>query len=103
MTDFFNPPAMIDDLAALPALRQQFMDRWNEQVMGNFVDQAANRSPNYVDPRVNPPNGAPVKVPWNGFPRLLSRWYDDEQSTALKQQAERTACASPQANMRSRS
>ena len=59
--------------------------------MGRYVTNAAINSSNYVDPRIEPPVGNPVKIPWNGFPRLLSRWYDDEQSVERKEEAEKTA------------
>jgi hypothetical protein len=90
----FAPPAGIDDLIAKPDLRQAFMTLWNDsdgEFLGSYVAAAAQRSKNYVDPRVIAPTSAPVKIPWNGFPRALSRWYDDESSTAGKEQAEVTA------------
>lgn len=91
----FNPPSNIDDLAATPELKQKFLELWNdsseEGYMGYYVTEAIATSPNYVDPRVTPPTSDAVKVPWNGFPRLLSRWYGDEQNPANKTLAEKTA------------
>jgi len=91
----FQAPAGIDDLAASPELRDRFLALWNDNgdagFLGRYVTDAAQVSPNYVDPRIEAPATEPVPIPWNGFPRALSRWYNDELSTAAKEQAEATA------------
>ena len=88
----FNPPANEDDLADLPQQKDDLIKLWNSKdFMGGYVSRAAKSSPNYVDPRDETPVGDPVKVPWNGFPRLLSRWFDDENSDENKVAAEKVA------------
>jgi hypothetical protein len=91
----FRPPAAVDDFRDIPGgddLRKVFEAVWNdENNMGGYVSDAARRSRNYVDPRQEPATGEPVKVPWNGFPRALSRWFSDDQSTSAKEKAEETA------------
>lgn len=95
----FNPPANQDDLAGQPIKRQDLIDLWNRKqqpgdnrvfYMGDFVTAAAENT-NYVDPRLEPPSGTPDPVPWNGFPRLLSRHYNDQLSETARAQAEATA------------
>ena len=91
----FNPPANEDDLSDFPQLKAEFIELWNstedDGSMGRYVSNAASRSPNYVDPRIEAPVGDPVKIPWNGFPKLLSRWFDDENSDEKKEDAEKVA------------
>ena len=91
----FKAPAGIEDLAATPDLQEQLLELWNDNsadgFVGQYVTDAAQVSPNYVDPRVQAPTTEAVAIPWNGFPRALSRWYEDELSTAAKEQAEATA------------
>ncbi len=90
----FKAPAGIDDLVGSPDLQQQFADVWNDNsrgFLGRYVSDAASGSQNYVDPRTEAPATEPVAIPWNGFPRALSRWYNDELSVAAKEQAEATA------------
>ena len=91
----FGAPAAVDDLADLPELREKFVELWNDNgengYLGRYVAGAARRSRNYVDPRQEPPVSDAVKIPWNGFPRGLSRWFDDEQSSANKERAEAAA------------
>lgn len=95
----FNPPANQDDLAGRPADRDAFMELWNRQsppgsppqfYMGDFVTLAAEKA-NYVDPRQETPSGTPSPVPWNGFPRLMSRFYNDLASEAARAQADGVA------------
>lgn len=91
----FRAPAGLDDLSDLPDLRDKLIAIWNDDgkngVLGRYVTGARARSMNYVDPRLVLPTTEPVKIPWNGFPRALSRWYDDELSTSHKEQAEAAA------------
>ena len=95
----FNPPANQDDLSDRPDDRDAFIELWNRNrtpadnryfYMGDYVTRAA-RNPNYVDPRVTPPSGLPAPVPWNGFPRLMSRFYDDGSSEAARARADEVA------------
>jgi hypothetical protein len=90
----FKAPAGIDDFVGSPELRAQFTALWNDDsrdgFLGRYVSDAAN-SRNYVDPRIEAPTNEPVAIPWNGFPKALSRWYNDELSVAAKEQAEATA------------
>jgi hypothetical protein len=91
----FQAPAGIDDLADAPDLRDRFLALWNDDsddgFVGSYVKAASQTSPNYVDPRVEAPTADAVAIPWNGFPRALSRWFDDELSTAAREEAEATA------------
>lgn len=89
-------PARQNDFPNDPDLRQKILARWNDssprgQFLGAYLREALCVSENYVDPRVEPPVGAAVPVPWNGFPKLISRWYDDGISDAAKSAAERAA------------
>ncbi|MBB2708416.1 hypothetical protein N2597_22565 (plasmid) [Rhizobium sophoriradicis] len=95
----FHPPANQDDLAESPDLKNVFLELWNRQspdleievnYMGDFVTIAAG-NPNFVDPRQSPTIGDPASVPWNGFPRLLSRYYQDTTSEAARARAEEVA------------
>ena len=95
----FRPPANQDDFADRPADRDAFLELWNRRspdldsefnYMGDFVTLAA-LNPNYVDPREEPATGSPAPVPWNGFPRLLSRFYSDQVSEAARAKAEEVA------------
>lgn len=95
----FSPPANQDDLSDRPIDRDALLTLWNRQrtpadersfYMGDYV-MAAARNPNYVDPRQVPPSGTPSPVPWNGFPRLLSRFYNDQASEAARAQADAIA------------
>jgi hypothetical protein len=89
-------PAQQNDFPNDPPLRQSLLNRWNDssangRFLGTFIGNAATVSSNYVDPRVEPPVGTAVGIAWNGFPKLLSRWYDDGSSDAAKDAAERAA------------
>jgi len=95
----FQPPANQDDLAESPDLKNAFLELWNRQspnlenevnYMGDFVTIAAD-NPNFVDPRKTPAIGDSAGVPWNGFPRLLSRYYQDTTSEAARARAEEVA------------
>lgn len=95
----FQPPANLGDLADLPDLKTALLDLWNLQspdlrrkinYMGDFTTIAAGNR-NYVDPRQEPATGAAAAVPWNGFPRLLSRFYQDATSEAARARAEEVA------------
>lgn len=93
----FQPPANQDDLSDLPALKDAFTELWNRQsadrrfYMGDYVTSAVERGQNYVDPRDEPAVGDAAPVPWNGFPRLLSRFYRDDLSEAARAKAEEVA------------
>lgn len=93
----FQPPANQDDLSDRPALKAAFAELWNRQsddfrfYMGDYVTRAVSRGQNYVDPRSEPASGDAAPVPWNGFPRLLSRFYRDEQSETARARAEEVA------------
>ena len=76
-------------------LRAEFMALWNSNerrdgFLGYYVAAAA-QLPNYVDPRAQAPGSDPTQVPWNGFPKLISRWFGDETSDAAREQAEEAA------------
>ena len=86
----FQPPANQDGLSDRPDLRDAFRELWNSEFMGNFVAAAA-RNPNYVDPRDEAPTGESLPVPWNGFPRLLSRFYRDSTSEQARARADEVA------------
>lgn len=95
----FNPPAYQDDLSDRPGDRDAFIELWNRQrqspserfyYMGDYVT-VASRNANFVDPRITAPIGLPAPVPWNGFPRLMSRFYDDQASEAARARAEEVA------------
>lgn len=91
-----QPPANQNDLSNNPQLSADLLELWNDateegRYLGAYIQEAVARSGNYVDPNVEPPAGTPAAIPWNGFPRLLSRWYDDELSDSNKEQAEATA------------
>lgn len=90
-----RPPSAIDDFGNTPEendLRQTFIKIWNDETkyMGEYA-KADPRFPNYVDPRIDPPTTGAVPVPWNGFPKLLSRWFDDEASANGREEAEAAA------------
>lgn len=85
-------PGGIDDFGDTPEedeLRKSFIMTWNDEgkYMGAYA-MARPDLPNYVDPRVEPPVTGAVAVPWNGFPKLLSRWFDDETSEQGRERAE---------------
>ena len=84
-------PAGLDDFGATEAeLRTQFQTLWNDKngdYLGAYVATAA-KLPNYIDPRDKPPESDPTPVPWNGFPKLISRWFGDETSDTAREQAE---------------
>ena len=92
----FSLPAGVIDFPDLPDKQKELDDVWNDptpsgRFMAAFTAGAACGSENYVDPRIEPPSGAASPIPWNGFPRLLSRFYGNEQSDAAKARAEKTA------------
>lgn len=84
-------PAGLDDFGPTEAeLRTKFQALWNDRdgyYLGAYVASAA-QLPNYIDPRDKPPESDPTQVPWNGFPKLMSRWFGDETSDAAREQAE---------------
>ena len=84
-------PAGVIDFPDLPEKQRELEDTWNDQFMGAFTAGAASRSENYVNPSSEPPSSEASPVPWNGFPRLLSRFYGDAQSDVAKARAEETA------------
>jgi hypothetical protein len=90
----FEVPARQDDFPNSPELRRKLLEGWNDRrgrFLGNYVSNAVDLSKNYVDPATEPPTGAAAAVPWNGFPKLMSRWYQDGASDAAKETAERVA------------
>jgi hypothetical protein len=88
-------PAGIDDFASSgeEPLRAAFRELWNDPQGGFLGTYVAARldAPNYVDPRTQPPVTEPVPVPWNGFPKAMSRWFGDEEAPERRQPAEESA------------
>lgn len=93
-----QPPAGVDDFGVgegQAALRQTFQRLWNSNAandgyLGYYVSAAAGLR-NYVDPRAETPPSDPIPVPWNGFPKAISRWVGDETSPERREQAETIA------------
>ena len=94
--NLLQAPAGLDDFDETEAgLRTAFQKLWNDKdgsYLGAYVATAA-KLPNYIDPRDKPPEGDPTPVPWNGFPKLMSRWFGDETSDDAREQAEAGADA----------
>lgn len=87
-------PAGLDDFNSdEEQLRLKFQALWNRKdgkYLGRYVAAAA-KLPNYVDQRDEAPTSDPTQVPWNGFPKLMSRWFGDETSDVAREQAEAAA------------
>jgi hypothetical protein len=80
----YDPPASIDDFSRRPALAAAMRTAW-DQTIHDFI--AATKDPN--DPNLTisglffdqladtsgVPDPAPVGVPWNAFPQILTNWF----------------------------
>jgi hypothetical protein len=78
----YDPPASIDDFSRRPAQAAAMRSQWDQTVRafiaatkdpnqaivsGLFYDQLADTS--------GVPDPAPVGVPWNAFPQILTNWF----------------------------
>ncbi|MEQ1662020.1 MAG: hypothetical protein ABL877_04940 [Thiobacillus sp.] len=80
----YDPPASIDDFSRRPALSAAMRTAW-DQTIHDFI--ASTKDPNDPDLTISGlffdqladtsgvPDPAPVGVPWNAFPQILTNWF----------------------------
>jgi hypothetical protein len=94
--DRYLPPAGIDDFSRSQR-SEDLRSGWNQNIsdiLGQVRDPAMYTlaSPLFYDQLADTsgvPDGAPVPVPWNGFPLRLTKWYgaaNDAQANAAAEQ-----------------
>jgi hypothetical protein len=76
---FLNPPGRINDFDRRPLLRDQFAegwDRWLRWQIKTAKMDVEGRGGRFGSPSLNdpPPDAQPIE--WDGFPRLLTQWFE---------------------------
>jgi hypothetical protein len=80
----YEPPASIDDFSRRPALANALRTGWDAQIKGFIAETKDQTDPTltvsglFFDQLADPsgiPDPAPVGVPWNAFPQILTNWF----------------------------
>ena len=88
MPIFYLSPAGIDDFGTRPTAAA-FKQKWHDYIADGdgdgFEGIAGRASENgfFYDAQNDPvPAGAPTPVPWNGFPRSITQWFNGDSDPA---------------------
>jgi hypothetical protein len=80
----YDPPASIDDFSRRPALAAALRAAWDQTVHGFIADTKNQNDPDltisglFYDQLADNsgvPDPAPVGIPWNAFPQILTNWF----------------------------